>query len=203
MLASAPSQRMYMTNRYHSLRPAFTLVELLVAMVLASIMVSLTVSTYSLFRKAMAADQARADISQNGRIVLDRLSRELRQSADISTTLPTDQSDMSVTEPHEIEFLNGHSTDMTYRRYYLNSSTLELDSKEYYCQNEPTVRVLNSPASCSVSDPLTMHIISTTDVADHVQSISFYGDRSVTVMLTTTDGLTQTYTLESTIYRRN
>jgi prepilin-type N-terminal cleavage/methylation domain-containing protein len=184
-------------------KPGFSLVELLVAMVISGILVGLTTSVYSLFRRSLSRDQGTADISQNARIVFDRLSREIRQSPDMSTELPADPSDNTVTQPYAVEFENGHATDLTYRHYFVQNSVLELEQKEYYCLHEPSVRVRNVPASCSVSDPITANVLSTTDIADHVQSIAFYGDRVIEAVIITADGNGQTYTLRSFIYRRN
>jgi prepilin-type N-terminal cleavage/methylation domain-containing protein len=184
-------------------RRGFTLVELLVAIIISSLLIGMTASIYSLFRRSMAADQAKADIAQNARVAMDRLSRELRQTPDIVTEFPTDPSDTSVSQPGEIEFENGHASTgdddyLTYHRYYIDRGVLKLDVKEYYLADDPDHRVRwNSPGS-----PLS-DVISTQDIATGVQSLVGYENQTLQLTLTTTDGGSQHLPLRTTIYKRN
>ena len=194
-----------MTN---SSRAAFTLIELLVAMVISSILITATTSVYTLFRKSVTADQAKADITQNGRIAMDRISRELRQTSDIVTDLPQDPADTSVIQPSGIEFLNGHavvgdSNYLTYNKYYISGGVLKLDVKEYYFASFPNTRVVWNTVGSGGSAPVA-HVISTQDVADRVTGIHLYDDNNViTMVLTTGDGQRQTSTLRTAIVGRN
>jgi uncharacterized protein (TIGR02599 family) len=182
-------------------KSAFTLVELLVAMVVATILVSITVSLYGLIRTSMTQDQAKADAAQNARVALDRMTRELRQAADIVTNLPSDASDTTVAQPHEIEFLDGHANDMTYKRYYLSGTTMQLQVKEYYFSTDPTTRVAWNAKSGGVSP--TSAVISTQDIAEMVQSLNVYEDGVVQVEVTTSDGANQIYRLQTAVQGRN
>jgi len=184
-------------------RAAFTLVELLVALIVSSILVAATASVYSLFRKSMAAAQTQADISQNGRIVVDRLSRELRQTPEVVTDLPTDPSDTSVPQPASIEFQNGHTSDLAYYRYYLSGTTLELETAQYAFASDPATRVPDTATDADGNAPVRS-VISTVAIAEHVQSLAFYGNgATIRFDLTTGDGATQSYPLETVIDRRN
>lgn len=183
-------------------KSAFTLVELMVALLVSGILISITASTYGLFRKSISRDQVRADLNQNARISLDRLSRELRQTPDILTILPVDLDDTSVTQPGEIEFEDGHSNDLSYRRYYVDNHTLKLDLKEYYFSYQTDVRVhWNSMGNGGVS-PI-VRVISTVDVADNVESIAFYGEDQIWIYMTTSDTQGQVYNLRTLISARN
>ena len=179
----------------------FTLVELLVATIVASILVSVTVSLYGLIRKSMAQDQAKADLAQNARVSLDRISRELRQANSIVTNLPASPADNSVAEPHEIEFEDGHANDLTYKRYYLNGSVLEMDVMEYYFAGSPNTRVSWDATNNGVS-PISA-VISTEDIADMVQTINFYEGATLLAEIITTDSASQTYSLETSVEARN
>src|ERR1044072_1460625 len=151
-----------MTSR----RPGFTLIELLVAMIVSSILISITISTYSLFRKSMNLDQGRSTIAQNNRIALDRLSRELRQTPEIVTEYPADADDTSVAQPGQIEFEDGHANDLTYKRYYITGSTLKVDVKQYYFSYDPTYRVTWNAVGNGNVAPIA-NTISTQDIADN------------------------------------
>lgn len=181
---------------------AFTLVELLIALVVSGILVSISVRIYGVTRTALQQDQAKADLSQNARIVLGRLSRELRQTPDIVTILPANQSDNSIAQPGYIEFQDGHANDLTYKRYYLNGTVLEQDTKEYYFSSAPGTRV-RWDATSNGATP-TASVISTQDIADNIQSISFYGnDSSVQMVIISSDGANQRFTLQGTVQERN
>jgi prepilin-type N-terminal cleavage/methylation domain-containing protein len=183
-------------------RRAFTLVELLVAVAVSSILVTVTISTYSLFRRSMTLDQSRAALAQNGRIALDRLSRELRQTPEVVTELPVDVNDNTVTQPGEIEFEDGHADDLTYKRYYIANSTLKVDVKEYYFTYDTATRVKWNAIGTSGESPVSS-VISTNDVADNVLSVAFYGSNQVQILLTLQDSDSQQTQLRTTILGRN
>jgi prepilin-type N-terminal cleavage/methylation domain-containing protein len=183
-------------------KPAFTLVELVVAISVSAILVGITASTYSLFRRQMALDQNRTLIAQNARIALDRLSRELRQTPAIVTQIPVSPSDTSVLQPGQIEFEDGHANDLTYRRYYIQDGILRVDIKQYYFTYDSGVRVRWNEIGAGGVTPVS-NVITTHDVADQVQSIVFYRDFSVTILLTTQDGDGQSFQLRTTIHGRN
>lgn len=178
------------------------MIELLVAVAVSGILVAAASSTYSLFRRSMALDQDRAALSQNARIALDRLSRELRQTPDVVTTLPTDPTDVSVAQPGEIEFEDGHANDLSYKRYYLVGAVLKVDVKQYYFTYDPGVRVKWNAIGNGGVSPIS-NVVSTNDVADNVASITFYGSNAVQVLLTMQDTEGQQLQVRSTILGRN
>jgi prepilin-type N-terminal cleavage/methylation domain-containing protein len=172
-------------------KPAFTLIELLVAIMVSSILIVITVSIFSVFRKTIAADQNAAALSQNARVSLDRMSREIRQTPDIVTELPAS----------EIEFEDGHADDLTYRRYYVSGTLLKMDVNQYYFASSPTIRVKwNSTGSGGVAP--VKQTISTQDIAELVQGFSVGGSKPITISITTTDGK-QTVTFSTHLYERN
>ena len=183
-------------------QPGFTLVELLVAMIISSILVSITISIYGLFRKSIVIDQSRSDIVQNGRVAIDRITRDIRQTTGIVTVLPDDTSDNSVAEPHEIEFEDGNAGDLTYRRYYMNGTILELDVKEYYFAADPTTRVHWNDLDSNGNPPVA-HVISTQDIALDVSRFDVYGYKPVQLFITTSDPTGQSFSLRSYITGRN
>lgn len=188
---------------------AFTLVELLVAISISSILIVVSVSVYNLFRRSTIADQAKSDLSQNARVALDRLTRELRQTPDIVTQLPASPSDTTVVEPNEIEFEDGNVSVgdpdyLTYHRYYLAGTTLEMDIREYYFASDTSTRVHWNDRDASNNLPIA-HVISTQAVAQDVSGFVLYGQKPVEVILTTSDPALpgQTYQLRTYLTGRN
>jgi len=183
-------------------KTGFTIIELLVAMIISGILVGIATQTYTLFRKSMNLDQSRAEIAQNGRLVTDRLSRELRQTPDVVTIFPASPNDNSVPQPGEIEFQDGNANDLTYRRYYVVNGTLKLDIKQYTFTYAPNQRVLWNAVGNNGEAP-TATVLSTQDVADDMQSMVFYGDNLLEMIISTGDSYNQTFSLETTVLGRN
>ena len=83
---------------------AFTLVETLVVVALFLLIMSTVYSIYMLNQKAYKESESLAELSQNGRVVMERVIREVRQAKKIMTVLPAG----SEGAPSEIQFLDGH-----------------------------------------------------------------------------------------------
>lgn len=182
-------------------RSAFTFVELLVAVMVSSILVSLTVSTYMLFRKGIAVDQARSDMVQNSRVAMDRLVRDLRQTNAVVTDLPDNPSDTAITQPHEIEFQDGNAGDMSYHRYYLNGTTLEMDTKYYYFAGQQGVWVAWNARDINNNPPSV--VVTTQDIAQGVSTFDLYGYKPIEVDMTTSDSTGQSYVVRTYVTGRN
>jgi len=188
-------------------RNAFSLIELLVAISIASALLTATISVYSLFRKATNKDQSHSDTVQSGRVALDRLSREIRQTPDIRTIFPDNASDTSPAQPGEIEFEDGDegnpATDLTYRHYYVTGGALTLEVRECFFVGQ-NIRVHWNDVD-SNGNPATCQTIagSTQVIAQNVLSMVLYGRKPLQIILTTQDLTGQTYVLRTSITSRN
>lgn len=171
-------------------------------MLVSGILVGITVSTYSLIRTSMNLDTMKADSAQNARVAMERMSRELRQAAEVVTMLPSSAADTSVVQPHEIEFEDGHANDLTYKRYYLDGTTLQMQVKEYYFSTAPSTRVQWNAVGGSGEAPIAA-IITTQDIADMVQSLTLYESDVFQVQIVTGDGMNQAYHLQTSVAGRN
>lgn len=195
------------TNKKSPTKPGFTLIELLVAMVISGLLIALTSSIYFLFRKSAGIDQSKADLSQNARIALDRLSRELRQTPYIVTEFPADPADNSIAQPNEIEFENGHAGEgdsdyLTYKRYYLDGSVMKLQIKEYYFNYNPTLRVHQNDIGTGGISP-TANILSSQDISENITGFSLYGSNLIQIIINTADANGQNFELRSSVLGRN
>lgn len=183
---------------------AFTLIELVVAIAISSVLVATTVQVYTLFRKAVIQDQSRSDLNQNARVALDRLTRELRLTPELLTQFPATTSDNSIAEPNQVEFEDGsaNAVAFTYHRYYLSGSTLELDTKQYYFSSQPNVFVDAASLDSSGHSPIAQ-VTSTQAIAQGVSLFSLYGHKPLLIYITTSDNFGQTYPLRSMATGRN
>ncbi len=82
----------------------FTLTELLITITVMSLVIGVVYGAYILSQRAYRAGGISAEILQNGRVILERMSREIRQAREIVTDLPEGRVDPS----DEIIFQDGH-----------------------------------------------------------------------------------------------
>ncbi|MCK5044473.1 prepilin-type N-terminal cleavage/methylation domain-containing protein [Candidatus Parcubacteria bacterium] len=89
-----------------NLQFGFTLIESIVAVAVFILISVVMYSVYSFNQRAYLEGEKMAELVQNGRIVIERITRELRQATDMVTVLP--QTDQGAANPTEIEFQDGH-----------------------------------------------------------------------------------------------
>lgn len=118
----------------------FTLTELLVMIGIFLIVMVAIYSAHVLSQRAYRESETAAEITQNGRVILERMVREIRQAKEIVTELYYDETGATST----LEFEDGHTpilsryqglgSDHYYIRYYIPTSTNEL-RRQYrvYC----------------------------------------------------------------------
>lgn len=82
----------------------FTLTEMMVVVAVSFLIIIALYSAYSLSWRGYVAGEEIAEITQNGRVILERMSREIRQAQEITTELPGER----VIPPEEIKFQDGH-----------------------------------------------------------------------------------------------
>lgn len=112
----------------------FTLVEILITI---TIFVLVSIAVFSLFsfsQRFYSQGTTRAELLQNGRVILERIAREIRQAEEIVTPLPQVADNPDNPPCLEIEFQDGHmpspyeylGSDYYYIRYYFSTSTGEI-----------------------------------------------------------------------------
>ncbi len=116
----------------------FTIVEVLISAAIFVIVVVIIFAIYLTSQKFYQKTETKAEILQNGRVVLERMVREVRQTQEIVTPLPQTPDNPAV----EIEFQDGHSpspyayllSDYYYIRYYIAINTREVHRQyKVYC----------------------------------------------------------------------
>lgn len=84
----------------------FTLTEVLVTIAILVLIIGAVYSAYVLTQRAYQEGEMAAELTQNGRVILERMSREIRQAKEIVTELPEERINPS----NEILFQDGHSS---------------------------------------------------------------------------------------------
>ena len=86
----------------------FTLTEVIISI---TILVLIIVSIFSLYlfnQRAFQEGEASSEVLQNGRVILERITREIRQTDEIVTSLPDVPDNPGNPPPEEILFHDGH-----------------------------------------------------------------------------------------------
>ena len=120
----------------------FTLTEVLVSITIFILIIVAIYSIYILSQKAYQEGERAAEITQNGRVILERMTREIRQAKEIVTELPQVPDNPDKPPLSEIEFEDGHTPSLYqslgsgyyYIRYFIPENSNEL-KRQYrvYC----------------------------------------------------------------------
>ena len=155
----------------HGFKHGFTLIELIVAFAGGMLVLVSLLDIFFLSRTALRKGGNLAEITQNGRIAIERLSRELRQAETLVSTLPESEQDAVST----ISFQDGHNASaLNYIRYYLSGGALHRELSYYYLDNAPSTHVpfgaLNDDGSVAKQSVTEDEII-----AEYITSLDFWG----------------------------
>jgi len=183
----------------------FTLPEIMVSLAIFVMVILITGSIFSLSQKSYKKSSDLAELTQNNRVSLDRLSRELRQSPDIVTALPPTDTDPTNPPADQIVFQDGHDTSqITYLRYYLNGTDLMREHKAYFFDTDSDVYVYHDSLDIGDSEPEELIIGDTAKViGEYFNQIKFWGANGIVNIYLKLIKNTNTFEIETSAYGRN
>ena len=153
----------------------FTLTEIISVLGLTLLLTLIIYNLFIISQKAFSAGDRQLEITQNGRIFLDRLSRELRQTEEIVTALPATKDVEGFPPATEIEFQDGHGLpDIQYLRYYVDSGQVKRLRKVYFFETEPETYVYWN-AQDEFGQPPSSLVVEERLIAEYVSDLDFYG----------------------------
>ncbi|MAG28687.1 hypothetical protein CL632_00875 [bacterium] len=179
----------------------FTLFEALIAITAGVTLLGLVMSIYLLSIKSLSLGQNRAELTQDSRIIIERITRDFREARDIATILPEDSDDVENPPTNDVELQDGHTQILQYIRYYLSGTDLKRQIRQYSFASDPTVLV-PFDAEDDFSNPPDLVILSDNIVGEFVNDIDYYGDNPIFIELTLIEG-DITHKTRTTIYGRN
>lgn len=191
-------------------RAGFTLVEVLVATTLSVGLIGLAGSVYIQSQRLTAAQADELAVSQNARVLVDRISRDVRQTTEFIATLPETLAD-GVTM---VEFVDGHEPPPGapyYLRYDLQDGQVWRRRQYYYRAGQPDTRVSYNPSEQLYEEnqgapdgALVRHETEAIAVADGVQDLAFWGSASLLrIDAWLAQGRSESYQLHSAVAKRN
>ncbi|MBU1036749.1 hypothetical protein KKF32_01775 [Patescibacteria group bacterium] len=157
----------------------FSFIEIVIVSALAFIILFVIYDIFLISQKANRLGDEKLELIQNGRIILDRLSRELRQTPDLVTELPSTKDEVGFPPANELQFQDGHDLeDIQYLRYYLNSQLLNRQRIVYYFFDEPETYVYWDSHD-EFEDPPEFSILEEKTIAEYINNIQFYGNKVI------------------------
>jgi prepilin-type N-terminal cleavage/methylation domain-containing protein len=182
----------------------FTLFEILVALSLFVVIILIVGSIFILAQKSYSKGAGEAELTQNIRVSLDRISRELRQTTNIATSLPATNSDPLNPPTEEIFFQDGHDiSQITYIRYYLDGTNLMRKQLAYYFAPQTTLYVPYNSVD-QYSDPPQEYIIENpTIISEYFNKLNFWGSNGLIHIFIELEKNQNKLNIDSAIYGRN
>lgn len=173
----------------------FTIIEVVTSISLFTILVILTASLFSLSQKSYTAGINENELTQNARVSLDRVSREIRQSVQVVTDLTSTST--------EIFFQNGHDTSqISYIRYYLNGTDLMRAHEAYYFPADPSVYVIWNGLNQLGQLPEKL-VLEDRVVGEYFNNIRFWGDQNLVRILINLSKNQKQLQINSSVFSRN
>ncbi|MBI4779345.1 prepilin-type N-terminal cleavage/methylation domain-containing protein [Candidatus Falkowbacteria bacterium] len=181
----------------------FTLLEIIVSISLFTIIIILVSNVFLVTQNAYNKNSNIAELTQNARVSLDRISRELRQSSNIITALPATDNDPSNPLANQISLQDGHDvSQITYLRYYLDGTNLMREHKAYYFIQEPSVYVAYNALDQGGAAPMET-IIDNRVVGEYFTELNFWGANGlINISLNLTKNQ-NAFSIKTSIFSRN
>jgi prepilin-type N-terminal cleavage/methylation domain-containing protein len=157
----------------------FTLTEILAVLAIFTLISGAIYSGYNFAQKAYTENESLSEINQNGRVVLERMAREIRQARDIVTDLP-DSSDPQVSS---IEFEDGHVQELyRYIRYFKDEDSVMREEIKYYFPSDPDTFVFWNASSTSETVSSTT-IKGPEEIGEYVSELKFWSVPDINIFL--------------------
>lgn len=117
----------------------FTFTEILIVITIFLLIIGAVYSAYVLSHQAYKEGEARIEVLQNGRVVIERITREIRQTREIVGALPAAlDSEIPAGASNEIELEDGHISEFYhYIHYFKENNLVKREVRGYYFSGDP------------------------------------------------------------------
>lgn len=189
-----------MINKNFLKQKGLVLTELLLTIFVISLTFGIIYSSYMLNQRASKRSVRVAELAQNGRVIIERISREIRQAKTIVTNL----SDQEFQATNTIMFEDGHvDNPYNYIRYFQENNVIKREAMGYYFSGDLAQELVpwNSipPFGQSLS---TTSIELPQAIGEYINVFKFWGSRSIYIYLELEkDG--EALEMESSVFPRN
>jgi len=181
----------------------FTLTELLITIAVFLLITGAVYAGFLLSQKAYRASELASELSQNGRVVLERITREVRQAKEIATELSEEEPVEAVNPLNGIIFEDGHGTTTYYYiHYFKEDSSLRREVLGYYFSDNPGVYVPWDAVPPGSQTLETETLEDPKTVGEYITGIKFWGTKVINISLVL-EKKQKTVELDTKIFGRN
>ena len=182
-----------------NLKKGFTILEIMVSLAIFVLVILLVGSMFIISQQSYNKGSDNAELTQNGRVTLDRISRELRQSVNMVTAL---NPEGGLAQP-EIFFQDGHDSNIiTYIKYYLSGKDLMRRHIAYSFNTSPDFYVLKSSTDAAGNPPDEL-ILEERIVGEYFNKLEFWETDGVVTISTELSNAKSNVKIKTRIYSRN
>jgi len=186
-----------MTPLKNYFQSGFTLAEMVITITIFVLIVGAVFSAYTLSHRAYLEGEKAAEITQNGRVILERMTREIRQAKEIVTELSTTSTDATST----IEFQDGHDiSTIHYIRYFKDDTNIKREKIVY--NFDETATSVSWNAKDEYGNPPTPSIEESAIIGEYVNNLEVWGMPVINISLTL-EKSGKTINLKTAIFGRN
>ncbi len=183
----------------------FTLTETIITVVIFALILVAVFSVYTLSHKAYRKGERSAEITQNSRVVLERMVREIRQTREMVTELPVAiDSEIPDDAVSAIEFEDGHIEELyNYIRYFKENNFIKREVVGYYFSGDAGETLVPWNSSPPGGQTLETKIISEVQsIGEYISDLNIWGSKLIHIALTAKKG-TEEIELRTKIFGRN
>ena len=164
-------------------RGGFTLIELLVALGVSFFIFFIMCAVLVPGVKACRATTFSLDLTQNARVAVARMVREIRASPQIVTQLPESPDDPAIPVSHTIMFEGARANYTRYVSYYQSGHELRRRIYTYHLPADP-----NTPVAFDSYDEFDNPAVATlredVAIAQYVGNVEIWGIETVNLVIT-------------------
>lgn len=181
----------------------FTLIELLITFSVLLFVVSAVYVGFNFSQKAYRSSESGAEITQNGRVILERMAREIRQAREIATPLSEEEPGEAVSPAEGIIFEDGHiANPYYYIHYFKENNEVKREVKVFYFSGNPDVYQpwdAVPPQGQTLKEEI---IESPRTIGEYVSGLKFWGSRNIKISISL-EKMGKSINLKTTIFGRN
>ncbi len=184
------------------IKNGFTLPETMMAMAVVFLVLGAILLTFNFSQRVYRGGEAGAEITQNGRVLLERLTREVRQAKEIVTELPSSELQATST----LMFEDGHiSTPYYYIRYFYdeNASQVKREVIGFFFSGDPAQTLVAFDAAPPFGQTLEEKSLASSQVVgEFARQVKFWRDGVIYLELLLEKG-EQSINLRTSVFGRN
>jgi type II secretory pathway pseudopilin PulG len=164
-------------------RRGFSLLELLIALGISFFIFLIMCAILVPGIKTCRATTLSLDLTQNARVGVARIAREIRSSPKIATQLPDVPDDPSMPVSHTIMFRDGRSDSLRYVSYYQSGDELRRRIYTYHLPGDSSTPVAFNDYD-EFDQPAVPTLNEDVAIAQYVSDLQFWGVNPVNITIT-------------------